>query len=985
MGGRAFAALAVGLVWACVGCRARPELSGSNDQVRVRGLDLGMVPLGTTARGSIWLSADGASPLVVTAIAPPPDCPSGFSVDAPVPLTISGGSSAPIPVALAATAAGDLDIPLHLALDPGGELVAHVTAQVVPVELTAQTSLAFGEVALGAVRSLSLDVSNGSPLAVAAPLAIAAGGEFELRGLPSSGRLLVPANGSASVTVAFAPTVIGGATGELSIAAYPGGPATQVALSGNGIATAVSVAPASLDFGDLPLGKQKTLGVTVGNAGDTPLSLSSVAVAAGARAFSVSPGGALSVPARGTVSLQVTFVAESPGPAQGTLLLETSDPDSPRVAVPLSGAGGGPSIAVLPPSLDFGAVPAGTSRTLEVVVENVGDCGAGVSSLSVSSVQIAGGGGAFTVSGPGATSLAAGQSETLEVTFAASASATVSAALQIGSDDAQSPLVSVPLTGTGHVPLPCLWTAAPSQVDFGLLAPGQSATLSFALGNVGIDQCVVSGLGMASGSSAAFQLLGPQPPQVVLNPGDFYDLWVRYSPTAAGEDVGQVAFGVSNPEAPSGQVPLFGVSRPGCLAISPTDLQFGDVGVSCPARGKQVTLSNSCQGPVTVASATVGGGTARSGEFALAPALLPTTLQAGASMLLTVLYSPSPQDPDDDPDNAALSIDDGEGQLRTVGLSGIGVQSPDQTDTFTQQAAPKVDVLMVIDNSGSFDAQQAAMRANASDFLQAALASGVDFHLGVTTTGIEPATGSWSICPGGANGGEAGRLFPVDDSSPRILTSQTPNVVGDLANNVVVGTCHWDEQPFQAAVDALTPPLSTSAKDPGSPWPADGNLGFLRDDALLNIIFIQDDDDESQVPVDHFTSILKEVKGAGNEWMITASAVTAVQGCNNPQDLGVRYFQLVGEMGGQIFSVCTQDWGGLLGQLGAQAFSLRLRFPLSGTPLAPGQIQVAVGGQAVPAGAAWSYDAKTNEVVFSPGSAPPGGSQVQISYAVACP
>ncbi|MHB1846074.1 MAG: choice-of-anchor D domain-containing protein [Deltaproteobacteria bacterium] len=979
MGGRAFRALAAGLVVAGAGCRARPQIAPSDDQVAVSGLDLGVIPLGLTARGSVSVAAMGASAVVVSAVKPPPDAPSGLSVDAPFPLSIAGGATAQIPVALAPTATGAIDIPLALELDPGGEQFVHVTAQVVKVNLSTARSLDFGPVSLRALSTLTLTVSNGADLAVAAPVSLAASGPFSLPGLPSSGRLLVPANGSSALAVTFSPSLLGPAQGALAIAPCPGCAAVTVALSGVGVGSVVSVSPASLAFGDLALGKAKTLAVTVANAGNLPLALPSVSISSGGPPFSVNPSGALVVPPQGTLALAVTFAPTLAGAAQGALAIQTADPNSPLVTVPLAGAGGSPSIAVLPPAIDFGGVPLGVQETQPLLVVNAGDPGAGVAPLTISNVSLTG---PFTLTGPATATLPAGQSETLQVSFTPAASGLVTGSLTIASDDPLTPEVRVPLSGAGRVPLPCVWSAAPSEVDFGLVAPGQAVRLSVALQNAGADQCVVSNLALAPGSAPAFELLGGPFTPVVLQPGDRYDVGLRFAPTAAGTDVGQLAFGVSNPSAPTGQVPIFGVARAGCLTIAPTDLAFGSVGVSCPAHAQTVTLSNACQGPVTVASATIGAGT--SADFALAPAALPATLAVGASMQLTVDYQPSPSDPNDDPDNAALLIDDGEGQPRTVGLSGIGVQSPDKTDTFTQQAASKVDVLMVIDNSGSFEAQQAAMRDNASTFLQAALASGVDFHLGVTTTGIEPATGSWSICPGGANGGEAGRLFPVDDSSPRLLSPQTPNLVADLANNVMVGTCHWDEQPFQAAVDALTPPLSTSAKAPGTPWPADGNLGFLRQDALLNILFIQDDDDESQLPVDHFVPLLKELKGVGNEWMITASAVTSVAGCNEPSDLGVRYAKLVGELGGQIYSVCTQDWGGLMGQLASQAFSLRLRFPLSGTPLDPSQLSVTVNGQAVPSAGGWSYDATTNEVIFAPGSAPPANSQIQVSYAVAC-
>jgi hypothetical protein len=80
-----------------------------------------------------------------------------------------------------------------------------------------------------------------------------------------------------------------------------------------------------------------------------------------------------------------------------------------------------------------------------------------------------------------------------------------------------------------------------------------------------------------------------------------------------------------------------------------------------------------------------------------------------------------------------------------------------------------------------------------------------------------------------------------------------------------------------------------------------------------------------------------------------------------------------------------------MGQLGAQAFSPRLRFPLSGTPASPNQITVTVNGQTVPAvdpqsqAAEWTYNSTSNEIDFSPGYAPTAGAQVTVTYPIACP
>ncbi len=978
-----------GLLAMLAGCRVS-GIRASADRVEVKDLALGYVPVGATAQGAIEVTSSTPAPVQIVSAVLAPGAPAGLRVRLANALAVPAGGTVGVAVDFTPAAAGTVDTEVTLGLDPGGSLAAHVTATAVTLDLAANpAAVDFGAVSLHARAARQVTLANGSPLPLSVQALVAGGVDF---GLATADPVAVPANGSASVTLSFTPSSLGAQSASLALAPCSGCAAVEVPIHGTGVGAVVTVKPTSLSFGDVRVGQRATESVTVANAGNEPLSLS--ASASSGAPFSVSPAGAMEVPAGGSLTLAVSFAPPAAGAFADTLHLSTSDPGHPSIDVPLSGTGGSPAILVLPPALDFGDPPVASRVVRQLLIENVGDADPAVPPLEVQSLQLAGSA-ALSLSAPALPiQLAPGQSTVVSVTFAPGAAGAIQGSLDVSSNDPVEPAVTVPIDGAGRNPAACRWTAAPSPLDFGLLEPGQPITLEVGIQDVGADDCVISAIDTPPGGP--FSVPGGPIGPVTLGPGWVYDVAVRFAPTSPGETLGTLDFTVSDPQAPVGQVPLVGGAAVGCLKMSPASLDFGPSGIACPPATKEVTLQNACAAPLTVDSVQVTGLSAA--DFSIGTASFPATLPPGASLPVPISFAPSPNEPDQEPDGAALSIDDGEGQPRTVGLFGLALQQPSQEDDFTQQAAPKVDVLMVIDNSGSFGGQLQAMHDNADAFLQAALASGVDFHLGVTTTGIEPATGSWTTCPGGANGGEAGRLFPVDDSSPRILTPQTPNVVGVLANNVEVGTCHWDERPFDAAVFALTPPLSTSAKAPGTPWPNDGNLGFQRPDALLNLIFIQDDDDESVVPpgytirswVDHYVKILRGLKGPGNEWEITASAVTAVQGCNHPADLGVRYFQLVGEMGGTILSVCTTDWGGTLGQLAAQAFSLRLRFPLSKVPQSAGAITVTVAGVPVaatgPSGQAnWTYDPTTGDVIFSPGSAPPAGSKIAIDYPIACP
>ncbi|MGZ3458604.1 MAG: choice-of-anchor D domain-containing protein, partial [Archangium sp.] len=329
-------------------------------------------------------------------------------------------------------------------------------------------------------------------------------------------------------------------------------------------------------------------------------------------------------------------------------------------------------------------------------------------------------------------------------------------------------------------------------------------------------------------------------------------------------------------------------------------------------------------------------------------------------------------------------FDLGTGSPYTVGLVGKGVLKNDQTDQFVQQSQAKVDVLFVVDNSGSMMDEQQNLGSNFNAFLTHAESSGVDYHIGVTTTGIETSSGGWAVCPGGAQGGEAGRLFPVDGSSPRIITPATPSADAVFAHNTNVGVCHWDEQGLEAMYRALSDPLVYSVDDPRTPQPMDGNAGFLREDAKLAVIVLSDEDDSSPQPESFYETFLLGLKG-GDHSKVNFSAIVGpadLSQCPRASSSGNRYIQLAQDTSGVVENICTPDWATSLQRISESAFGLNRAFPLSQTPSDASHIVVKVDGVEVTSG--WTYDPATNAVVFDSNAAPAPGAGVEITYPVGC-
>jgi beta propeller repeat protein len=105
----------------------------------------------------------------------------------------------------------------------------------------------------------------------------------------------------------------------------------------------IDVAPANVNFGDVPVGQSATQIVTISNLGAADLSIHSVSLASGSAAEfsvqSVTPAAPVAIGPGDVVDVEVRFTPLAQGPFAGTLHLTSSDIDEPIIGVPLAGAG----------------------------------------------------------------------------------------------------------------------------------------------------------------------------------------------------------------------------------------------------------------------------------------------------------------------------------------------------------------------------------------------------------------------------------------------------------------------------------------------------------------------------------------------------------------------------------------------------------------------------------------------------------------------
>ncbi|HEY4057185.1 MAG TPA: hypothetical protein VGM39_11285 [Kofleriaceae bacterium] len=221
--------------------------------------------------------------------------------------------------------------------------------------------------------------------------------------------------------------------------------------------------------------------------------------------------------------------------------------------------------------------------------------------------------------------------------------------------------------------------------------------------------------------------------------------------------------------------------------------------------------------------------------------------------------------------------------------------SGDDTGSNTEtRRCNKMDLVFVVDNSGSMAEEQGNLATNFPEFANILLnytdpeGGQLDFRIAVTTTGTDdtttttvPGFGPLTISETGDNG-----AFRTNcGGSSAWLDANDANLATDLGCRANVGTDGpGTEMPMRAAKMALSSPMSTGV-----------NAGFMRDDALLGIVMLTDEDDSSAAngmvtetitggamgldEPDALVHFLDQTKGTRQNW--AAGVIAAPQNCSS--------------------------------------------------------------------------------------------------------
>lgn len=272
--------------------------------------------------------------------------------------------------------------------------------------------------------------------------------------------------------------------------------------------------------------------------------------------------------------------------------------------------------------------------------------------------------------------------------------------------------------------------------------------------------------------------------------------------------------------------------------------------------------------------------------------------------------------------------------------------APVGKDTFQ----PKLDILFVIDDSGSMDEHQQNLANNISKFADAIVRTTyLDYHVGVITSTAASYYTPNKCC---------GRLV----GTPLYVDRNTSNGLAAMARNMLVGTSgDYTEKFFDPIYLALTDPLLTGY-----------NNGFYRPEANLAIIFITDTEDQSVFQdANSLYSFLLNMKGSAEKLEVAAAHIpeSEIGKCSGETGELQKYNGLndfLAMTNATTFSLCD-NFGEQLAIIGEKIASKSQIMYLSKKPV-PGTIKVTMGGVKMPQDKekGWTYMPKDYAIVFGP-------------------
>ncbi len=397
------------------------------------------------------------------------------------------------------------------------------------------------------------------------------------------------------------------------------------------------------------------------------------------------------------------------------------------------------------------------------------------------------------------------------------------------------------------------------------------------------------------------------------------------------------------------------------IELDPVAADFGEVQSGCSSDPHTITIASVGAADLIVESATLDD----TGAYGVQGFDSVVSLAPGETLDLQVVFSPSAdlaletvlRINSNDPDEPMVSVE----------LTGE-MASALQVDSMVQTTHEELDLLLVLDNSGSMAEVAGLLFSDIAELFDPL--DGVDLHLGLITTDMDDPSYSGRMIGG-----------YIDSSATDMATELQARIPDEFTGS-------GDERGLDAIEAALTEPLLSTH-----------NAGFLREDAAFAAVVFTDEDDDSSLDAASFATWLESLEAdaanasfsgfigdPGGSGCFLVEGDTVVSAIS-----GDKYDEAIQATGGSWWTICASDFTEALLELGTEVSGAQDCFTLSDTPLdgAASFEYVQVDGEDISYGTldGWTWDESQACLRLNGDSMPDPGSVIEVAYETAsdCP
>jgi len=633
-------------------------------------LNFGSVPVGSYKLSYIWITNQGEEPLQVYAIQ---SDDARFSVNHGS-FTVHSG----YPYAVAVKFSPDTSDTVQARLTIASSDVDHDTSYVyvsgigrnltAPQLVLSTDQVEFGTIATTRQATKVFTIYNaGEQLLEVSKIELAAPSP-SYSVYPSA--VTVPYQQYRTVYLTFSPQQTGLITATVNITSNDP-PMQSVALRGTGrnpLPQQIYVSHTNLNFDSVAVSKSKSQYFWIKNTGEMPLTIQNIATSDSG--FSVNINNLQLNPGQVQYVL-VTFSPEFPTAYQGSLVIQSDDPDNGSVSVALTGYGRNlrlQNIQLSSNRLNFEDVAVTKEKVMGLTIFNTGEQDLLISDISnnnpVFSVDVRN------------LAISPGSYQTIFVTFSPEALLQYTDTLRIANNDPDTMLVALPLTGTGRNLYNQKIAVFPDSANFGSVGVGLTSSQNIQIRNDGEMDLTIDSV-----KTNSKYFIVKRDTSRNLSPGFSQWFTVTFQPDSIGKFTALLTIYNNDPDTAAYLVPLIGYGRQIIgpqITYQPDSLIFGQVAVGRD-KALQLYIGNSGEQEL-FGNASISG----SNQFSIDQ----TTFSAspGGSKSLTVTFRPTVMDTVTA--QLTLMCNDADSGVYVVPLRGIGsalrdpqlAYSPEQLD-----------------------------------------------------------------------------------------------------------------------------------------------------------------------------------------------------------------------------------------------------------------------------------------------------------------